>query len=384
LRPAAIYLTARVVGLLAAVATGILHPGNVGTPGLPAPWLQSAGVPLGRSLLVWDSRWYLDIARNGYPSAIHHAGSFVPMNGSAFLPLLPETIRALNDITGLSFGVSGLLLCSIYALIGAIVIWALCRDLWGEAAATRACALFCFFPGAFIFNFVYTEALLVALAAGCLFSLYRQRWVIAGVLAGLATATHAAGLALVFACAWAAAVALYRHRDWSALSAPVLAPMGFLGYLAYLQVHTGSFRTFFISNAQGFGERFSLAAPWTRLTDLVGNPSGSFAGAPGWPPSSIMETINLVGLAFFVVAVVLLVRSRVPGSFLWYTGVVVFLNLFSMLGGLHPRFLLAAFPLVIGLGNWLRGVWYQATLVVFGSLMVALTVATVGTMLVVP
>ena len=53
--------------------------------------------------------------------------------------------------------------------------------------------IFCLFPGSIVFSMVYAEGLLIPLAAGCILALQRRRWVMAGALAGLATATAASG-----------------------------------------------------------------------------------------------------------------------------------------------------------------------------------------------
>src|SRR5438128_829027 len=92
----------------------------------------------------------------------------------------------------------------------------------GEAAgrrrgAGRPVALFCFFPGAMVLSLAYSEALMLALAIGCLLALLKERWVTAGVLGAFATATRPNAVALVAACAWAAGTAIWRRRQWRAL-----------------------------------------------------------------------------------------------------------------------------------------------------------------------
>ena len=66
-----------------------------------------------------------------------------------------------------------------------------------------------------------------------------ERWLLAGVAAGLATATRPNGIALFAACAVAAAIAIHRRRDWLSLIAPLLAPVGFISFQLFLPGHTG-------------------------------------------------------------------------------------------------------------------------------------------------
>src|SRR5207244_1786643 len=128
---------------------------------------------------------------------------------------------------------------AVAGLTACLLLWRLVHHLSGPASADRAVALFCFFPGAMILSLPYSEGLMLALAIGCLHALLRRRWVTAGVLAALATATRPNAMALVAACAWAAAVAVWRRREWRALAAPALAPLGLVAFFAYLARHTG-------------------------------------------------------------------------------------------------------------------------------------------------
>ena len=75
------------------------------------------------------------------------------------------------------------------------------RRLVGPASARRATILFIVFPGSVVFSMVYSEGLLLPLAAGCLFALERRRWLLAGVLAGFGTAVQPTALVLVPVCA---------------------------------------------------------------------------------------------------------------------------------------------------------------------------------------
>ena len=77
--------------------------------------------------------------------------------------------------------------------------------------------------------------MLIPLAAGCILALERRRWLLAGALAGVATATGADALALTVVCAISAAVMVYRHgpRDREALRsllAPLLSLVGIAAF----------------------------------------------------------------------------------------------------------------------------------------------------------
>ncbi|MGH9070977.1 MAG: hypothetical protein ACRDX8_07405, partial [Acidimicrobiales bacterium] len=241
----------------------------------------------------------------------------------------------------------------------------LARDLWDEAVANRVCWLFCLFPGSFVFSMVYAEGLLIALAAACILALRRQRWLVAGVLAALATATRPNAIALGAACAWVAACAMYRRREWRALLAPALAPVGILAYLGYLWIRTGSPTVWFTTENQGWHEGFDLTATWTRIAGFVNHPQ-----------ANLNDAVGLACLAFVILAGIVLVRNRLPGELVAYAGVIIALTLVSRLYGTTPRFLLTAFPLVMALGYRLRGIGFVAAVAASATAMGWLMVVT--------
>src|SRR5581483_10303493 len=121
---------------------------------------------------------------------------------------------------------------------------------WGEQAARRAVLIFCLFPGSVVFSMVYAEGLMLPLAAGCLLALQRRRWVLAGVLAGLATATEPEALVL-------------RRHGLSArraLLAPALSTVGAGAFAIFLWLWTGSPFASLIAQRDGWSERSDALA----------------------------------------------------------------------------------------------------------------------------
>lgn len=104
--------------------------------------------------------------------------------------------------------VSGLIIAGVAGATATTAVWLLALRLDGAQTALRSAALFSFWPGSFALSMAYSEGLLVTLAAAALLALDRRRWALAGVLALLATATRPNGIAIAFACGWAAFVAV--------------------------------------------------------------------------------------------------------------------------------------------------------------------------------
>lgn len=356
-RPAAIFLVSRLATLLAAAIAADLHD----------------TFDLGDVLTgSWDSGWYLDVARHGYPSVVPEVAGQAVQSTLGFFPLYPLAIRAVHAL-GLSYPTAGLVVAGAAGLAAAVALWHLTRLISGPDVADRAVGLFCFFPGAMVLSLTYSEGLMLALSIGCLYFLLQRRWVTAGLLAALATATRPNAVALVAACAWAAGVAVWRRREWRALAAPALAPLGLGLFFAYLTVHTGEAGAYFRSQREAWDQTLN---PGSTL-DILSN----FLRRPLFDTNI---TVMLAGLLFAAVMLVLLVRARPPGVIVVYTVAVMGMALLTPTMGARPRFLLTAFPLVTVLAKDLRGQAYSGVLATSATLLGAFTVMTMTSLLATP
>lgn len=359
--PLLAYLASRVVVLAAAAVAAAVRGRDLGSG--PWPALPGGGEGVVRALGRFDGGWYLELALRGYPGVDQVDGR---LKSLAFFPLYPLSIRGVHDLTGLSPLAVGVLLSTLLGGVAVCLVWALVREVQGEAAATRAAAVFAFFPGAFVLSMAYSEALLVAAAAACLLLLVRHQWVGAGLAAAVATAARPNAAVLIGACAWAAAVAVHRRRDWSALWAVGLAPAGLLGYFGFLWIRTGEPLGWFRSQSEAWRDHVDFGGTTIgRVALLVQDPHVSL------DVRALNDLVNSIGLLFVVISVVLLLRWRPPGAVAVYALGVLFMALASDHVGARPRFLLAAFPLVLAVGVRLDGRRYAAAL---GSSAAALAV----------
>ncbi|MCZ7627603.1 MAG: mannosyltransferase family protein [Microthrixaceae bacterium] len=178
-------------------------------------------------LTSWDGYYYLDIAENGYPDHVPTTSAGETAQSSvSFFPLYPALTAAADAVTPGSAVTAALLITTTAAFAAMLLLRELVRSISGTQAAERAAIMFAVFPGAFVFSFAYTEALVLALSMGALLAVRRGRWLIAGVLAALATATRPDAVVLMFPLAWSAYRAIRTDHDWRALLAPALAPVG--------------------------------------------------------------------------------------------------------------------------------------------------------------
>ena len=307
-------------------------------------------------LSAWDGGWYLSIAQGGYNPEIPPPPH---QSNIGFFPGYPVAIRVVSRLTTLSHPRAALIVSVLSAALAAILLWFLTQSLVDRATAIRAVALFSFFPGAYVFSMMYSEGLFILLAIACLFGLSRRNWIVAGVAAALAGATRPNGFVLGFACAWAAFFAIKRRREWRSLVAPLLTPIGILGYFLFLQRRTGNFLIWFEAERFGWDARFDFGAD--NLSDL-----GRFLSDPGRDFNRLMFVLTIVVTAATGVA---LARWKPPAILTIYAAGIIGSVVLSSGDPLRPRNILTAFPLVIALGRELKGNVFNVSLAVSAGAM---------------
>ena len=321
-RPVALFAASR----LATLAAG----------GLAA---EISGIRLVDGLQRWDGAWFLKLIRDGYPAAVPMTDGRADPSTLCFFPLYPLAVRAVR-LLGIGTVPAAIVVVTLAGLAAAVLLWLLLRAVGDPAAADRGVALVCFFPGAVVFSMLYSEALTLAFVAGCLLSLHHRRWVTAGALAALAGATRFNGLVLVLPCAWAAFDAVRRRRDWRALAAPALAPLGTVAFMVYLRLHTGAADAYLRTQRDGWGQEIDPLAAVDALSAFARRP---FADTN--------VTVVVAALAFVALAGVALYRARPPAILVAYALGCVAVGLLTPGIALRPRFLLLAFPLVTAVGE---------------------------------
>jgi hypothetical protein len=315
----------------------------------------------------WDGHWYLDVVRDGYPHHIMpNVTYFVSDARAAFFPLYPRLVHYLDNVIP-GGPVSVALLVNI--LLGAafvVLIGTIARSLYDIKTAEKAMIIAALFPGSFVLNWAYSEALLLTISCLCFLALSQKMWLWAGVLAALGTATRPNGIALVAACGVAALLAIKNDREWKALIAPALSPLGFIGFMLFLVQHTDENFAWFRVQSEAWKEGTSFGATaLSRTFDFILNPTGS--------PTSVLTAASMVAM---VLALVALWKHPMPAMYNAYSAVVLVLMLLPATVTARPRFLFTAFPLIFPVARWLRDddeKWWPIVLSVFVAGLVTVT-----------
>lgn len=376
-RPLAIFAVSRAVTLVAALvaATVAARFGDDLMTDKPFPDPPTGHLTL-RALGGWDGGWYARIADMGYPAS---AGVGKPNPEFAFFPLFPLSIRGLSALTGLSSTATGVALSMLFGFGAAVLLWRLADRLGGDEMADRAVALFSFFPGSMVLSMAYAESMMLTFGLACVLGLLARRWALAGLAAGLATATRPNAIALFFCCAWAAGVAIRERRDWRALLAPALSLTGIAGYFAFLRSRTGE--TFFWLRVQRerWGESFDFGlGTWRKVQNTLADPLDLHQ------PREINALIATLGLICILAAAYCLWRWRPPAMLTVYTVVILLLTVMARSFGVRPRFILTAFPLVLAVAWRLRAAGFQSVVALSAGLLGVYTVLSLATTFSIP
>lgn len=322
----------------------------------------TAGAPphggLEGKLAVFDGYFYVSIAEDGYPESIPRLedGSIAQSN-VGFFPLYPLTVRILDVAVPGGPAIAALLISTASALVATWLLWDLVRSISGDEAATRAAVLFAVFPGAFVFSLAYTEAFVLALSIGAILAARRRSWWLAGVLALIASATRPDALVLLVPLGWAAYVAVRDRRDWRAIAAPALAPLGAIAAVLAVDRQVGETASYLKVQNEAWGMGFDFGrATASHTLDVV-------QAIFGMESVTFYTVQHPIGLLFCVLALYAMWRWRPPVDLWLYTlaSLVTAMNPYSLV----PRVILRAFPLVAAVGVALKGRWFIAVAIGF-------------------
>ena len=107
-----------------------------------------------------------------------------------------------------------------------IGVWVLARHYADQSAADRATLLVALFPGSFVLSMVYSEGLALTFSAFGILALLQRRWLLAGVLGLLATATTPVALAFEVSCVWCAYRQIADRAELAGPGGPGPGPAG--------------------------------------------------------------------------------------------------------------------------------------------------------------
>jgi Dolichyl-phosphate-mannose-protein mannosyltransferase len=295
-------------------------------------------------LLSWDARWYILLAGSGTGGPL----GAVDANGVPyemrlmFFPLYPALARPLTFLPFVSPAAACLIVSLAAAVAAAWGIFAIGRKLHGNRFGIMLVALWAVVPAALTQNGAFTESLFTAIAAWALLAVLNERWLTAGLLAGLSGLSRPTAAALIAAVGLAALVAAVQRRGgWRPYAAMLLAPAGLIGYLAYASARLGGLDRYFEIHRETFGAHFDYGvSTWNVVKGIVIG-----VGDDAAQPIRVLSVVFLFG---FLLLLVLAAVNRTPWPLLVFAVATLVLAVgsrahISMIG----RHLLPVFPVLL-------------------------------------
>jgi hypothetical protein len=299
----------------------------------------------------WDAEWYLKIITSGYQSSDGTA-QFHPLYAWLALPLARLGFHPLLSL---------LLVSSLAGLAYMYLFEALARLDLDQKTARIATLLMVAFPCGFILFAPYTESLFLLCSAALFIFLRNRKWILAGLMGGLAVLTRQQGIFLVFPLAWELwenserdfKNLMKRWQAWPSIFGPEVGLAAWFVYRAAflhdftintLDVKSWVYTGLISASAVKVVPVYRFTWPWQALWWAIEHAIKS-------PDIDIL--IDLCVGALFIVLLAFSWRGM-NLSYRIYTGIIALLSFSYSTGPVHPymglpRHLFLAFPVFIGL-----------------------------------
>jgi hypothetical protein len=322
------FVASRLIVLLVLLTFSQLHVVGTSFGIVQETRIDLRGVSLA-PLVTGDAEWFRSISEDGYARGPFHTGE---QKNWAFFPLFPLLVRWLGVLPG--YALDAFLLTHFFFLAGLAMLHTMTlRAGFSEEIARRAVLYAAFFPTSYFFSLPVSESLFLLLGAACIAAALANRWLLAGLLGALASATRIHGVLLIV---FLIVLCVQRRRPWRDALPIALVPLGLAAFCAFLWRTTG--------NAFAF---FDIQRDWQRGG---GNPLAPFATffreLPVISTQWNFRALHLLAFALLVLAVIVLWRARQQAM---ATFVAACLLLPLATGSLQSmsRYLLSAFPAFI-------------------------------------
>jgi hypothetical protein len=294
------------------------------------PW------PWGKYFLYGDGSSYNWIAVHSYSGP--HSG-IPPFSRTVFFPLLSQLVRTTGYVTKHAYLPAEVLVQLVAGAVSAIAVWALAAYVKDRRVADRTVLLYVAFPGAMTLGMLYPEPLGNALAALSLLAVLNRNWLASGLLALAASADHPTLIVLTPALAVAAFQAVRQRREWAALIAPALAPLGMAGYFGLLAGEYHDFFFWFRDQAGGWWQRAAWIGQELRVLTWTD---------PAVRTHAFFNALLIVMALALVAGITLMLAARVPLPLSVYTVLAVLALGMADKPSPTPRFAWTALGIFIG------------------------------------
>ncbi|MCG8345820.1 MAG: hypothetical protein MI685_11785 [Chlorobiales bacterium] len=333
----------------------------------------SANLPLSEALYHADVFWYHSLAENGYDSE-PKAQMFIYAANWAFFPLYPMAVRFLANVSDMQIPITGIVLSNTAFAFTLVLLYRYTLQLTDKPTAQIITALMAISPFSLYYSLMYTEGLYTVLMIAIMLSAKNNRWITAGILGALLSATRVLGVMIVFPLL---AIAVNQHGfkqllkvrtgTEPALFAIMIVPLGLFAYMLFLYDFTGDALAF-----------MHIQWAWAReLHNPLVYLFGGFINDRGWINYNALLALSGITGGIYLwrkqlepEALILLIGTFIPlstglASLQRYVGTLFpFMILIGLLIRNRPlltgaTFLLFAFLFLFYVWSWTHGHWYM-------------------------
>ena len=281
-------------------------------------------------LTQWDGNWYTSIVRDGYNFSTEHQSNM------GFFPFYPMLIKLTSYVIS-NVDMAAVVTANVCLVIAGILLYRLVEMDYGQKVARAAVLFLMFSPVSFFFSSAYTESTFLMLVVGSFLAANQRKWLLAGLLGMMVSATRQVGLILT--------LPLFVEFVRQSFTAGTgirgvfhprvlflgLVPLGLFFFMLYGHFRFGDFFAFFNATAVWGRELSSPIANLTRYDRYDIFYRWLFLGSLG------------TAAALWVTGVFLQIRA----SYLVFTAVMMLVYVSSNSLEAIPRNLSVLFPLFI-------------------------------------
>jgi hypothetical protein len=297
----------------------------------------------------FDGVHYLRIAQSGYSAQY----------SQAFFPLYPLLIRIFNFLpkggldssiyTDPSYFYTGMLLSVAFFIPALYFLFKLWSQEYDSKVANIAILLLLSFPTAFYFGAIYSESLFLLLTVLVFWFVRKDKFLLAGVFAALASATKIQGVLLFIFLALELWNKYFKRGEnfgkisWSDILGVVISPLGLLVYMLYLRQSVGD-PFYFLTSQPAFGAQRS-SIPLVMLPQVIYRYIRIFMSLEVASLAFVNALLELLVTGGLIAGIVLTFRKIKFSYWIFVTLAVLLPTLTGTLSSM-PRYALLAFPLL--------------------------------------
>ena len=268
---------------------------------------------------VWDTGFFVDIAKNGYST------------NYAVFPLYPLLMRIVGRVTGDVY-IAGLIISNISLIIATVYLYKLVKIENNRKTAIRSVKYLFLFPTAFILSGVFSESLLLTLSIMCFYYAKKQKWFLSSVFGFLSGLTKPVGVFIFLPLLYEYWRTVFRSKGLKLNSVfLLLVPLSFPLFFLFVYRETGSvwamntLSTFLHQGFEYFKDNLFLGMQWSVF--------------------KLFESL----FTLLLLALIYIFRSKLSVSHLIFAIGSILIPVFTVRTGLSsmPRYALIAFPLFI-------------------------------------